>query len=862
MRASFRALLNLTSHSSSSSSSVCAVRSSSSFSTPQQKEKDQMITRLCKENKFNDALQILCKQRRLKEAIQLLERREIRPSATVFSTLLRICIENRALDEGKRVHKSMKCSGFRPGVVISNRILDFYCKCDKPFDAHKLFVEMPERDLCSWNIMVSGFAKLGLIDEARKVFDEMPERDNFSWTAMISGYVRCNKPECALELYGVMQRDENLKCNKFTISSALAASASIQSLRLGKEIHGHIVRTGLDSDAVVWSALSDMYGKCGSVDEARHIFDRTNDKDIVSWTAMIDRYFGDGRWEEGYLLFSCLMESGIRPNDFTFAGVLNACAHQTIEHMGKQVHGYMMRIGFDPCSFAASTLVHMYAKCGNLDSAYKVFKWLPRPDVVSWTSLINGYAQNGQPREALHLFDLLLKSGTKPDHITFVGVLSACTHAGLVDEGLEYFYSIKDKHCLTHTADHYACVVDLLSRFGRFKEAKEIISQMPMKPDKFLWASLLGGCRVHGNVELAKRAAEALFEIEPENAATYVTIGNIYATAGKWTEVAKIRQVMEEKGVVKKPGVSWINLQRKDHVFLVGDRSHPRSKEIYDFLGELWRRMKEEGYVPDIDNVLHDVEEEQKEQNLSYHSEKLAVAFGIIATPPGTQIKELPLFAPLVTRIDNLPRSSHLFASLVTRTDNLKDGGQEVGVTEFMEGLSLLTSPKHENLLKLRESYDHQGIAKGLGYQHSSEPDKPSTVHCNISVEKVLLDQQFTPLILDCGLLKLLVDDVVYPALKVSAALGYMAPEYITTGRFTEKSDVYAFGVIILQVLSGKGLVDCSMRHAAESCNFENFIDPNLRGTFSLSEATMLTKLAISCTLEDPDGTPKYGPGK
>ncbi|XP_006339636.1 pentatricopeptide repeat-containing protein At4g37170-like [Solanum tuberosum] len=657
MRVNLRASLKLTSHSFSPHiHSACTIRSSSSFSTAQKEKtffepanKDQMITRLCNENKFNEALQILCEQRQLKEAIQLLERPETRPSATVFSTLLRICIDNRALEEGKRVHKSMKCSGFRPGVVISNRILDFYCKCDKPFDAHNLFVEMPERDLCSWNIMVSGFAKLGLIDEARKLFDEMPEKDNFSWTAMISGYVRQNKPECALELYRVMQRDENVKCNKFTISSALAASASVQSLRLGKEIHGHIVRTGLDSDAVVWSALSDMYGKCGSVDEARHIFDRTKDKDVVSWTAMIDRYFGDGRWEEGYLLFSCLMESGIRPNDFTFAGVLNACAHQTTEHFGKQVHGYMTRIGFDPLSFAASTLVHMYAKCGSVDSAYKVFKRLPRPDVVSWTSLINGYAQNGQPSEALQLFDLLLKSGTQPDHITFVGVLSACTHAGLVDKGLEYFYSIKDKHCLTHTSDHYACVIDLLSRFGRFKEAEEIISQMPMKPDKFLWASLLGGCRVHGNVELAKRAAEALFEIEPENAATYVTIANVYATAGKWTEVAKIRQVMEEKGVVKKPGISWINLLRKDYVFLVGDKSHPRSKEIYEFLGELWRRMKEEGYVPDIDNVLHDVEEEQKEENLSYHSEKLAVAFGIIATPPGTQIK---VFKNLRTCVD------------------------------------------------------------------------------------------------------------------------------------------------------------------------------------------------------------------
>ncbi|XP_016436361.2 pentatricopeptide repeat-containing protein At4g37170-like [Nicotiana tabacum] len=658
MRANLRASLKLATSSSPNNHSLCTVRSLSTakISTHlkertffESSNKDQMIKRLCKENKFNEALQILCEQRRLKEAIQLLERHETRPSATAFSTLLRICTENRALDEGKRVHRSMKCSGFRPGVVISNRILGFYCKCDKPFDAHDLFVEMSDRDLCSWNIMVSGFAKLGLIDEARKLFDEMPEKDNFSWTAMISGYARHNKPECALELYRVMQRDENFKCNKFTISSALAASASIQSLRLGKEIHGHIVRTGLDSDAVVWSALSDMYGKCGSVDEARHVFDRTKDKDVVSWTAMIDRYFGDGRWEEGYLLFSHLMKSGIRPNDFTFAGVLNACANQTTEHLGKQVHGYMMRIGFDPCSFAASTLVHMYAKCGSVDSAYKVFKRLLRPDVVSWTSLINGYAQNGQPNEALRLFDLLLKSGTQPDHITFVGVLSACTHAGLVDEGLEYFYSIKNKHRLTHTSDHYACVVDLLSRFGRFKEAEEIISQMPMKPDKFLWASLLGGCRVHGNVELAKKAAEALFEIEPENAATYVTIANIYATAGKWTEVAKIRQVMEEKGVVKKPGLSWINLQRKVYVFLVGDKSHPRSNEIYDFLGELWRRMKVEGYVPDIDNVLHDVEEEQKEQNLSYHSEKLAVAFGIIATLPGTQIK---VFKNLRTCVD------------------------------------------------------------------------------------------------------------------------------------------------------------------------------------------------------------------
>lgn len=199
------------------------------------------------------------------------------------------------------------------------------------------------------------------------------------------------------------------------------------------------MRTGLESDVVVQGALLIAYGKCGSLKVAKHVFDRTVGKDIVSWTKMIDRYFGDGRWEEGFSLFSDLVNSEIRPNDYTFTGVLTACAHLTAQQLGQQVHGHMMRIGFNPHSFAASTLVHMYCKCGSVEIAHRVFRGLPRPDLVSWTSLINGYAQSGQPDEALRLFELLLKSGTRPDHITFAGVLSACTHAGLVDKGLRVF---------------------------------------------------------------------------------------------------------------------------------------------------------------------------------------------------------------------------------------------------------------------------------------------------------------------------------------------------------------------------------------------------------------------------------------
>ncbi|XP_057811950.1 pentatricopeptide repeat-containing protein At4g37170-like [Salvia miltiorrhiza] len=597
---------------------------------------------------FIESIQHLCQQKRLKDVIPLLEN-QVCPPPVAYSKILQLCIEKRALDEGKRVHDHINRSGFKAGAFISNKILELYCKCGSMSNARKLFDEMGEKDLCSWNTLISGYARMGMLLEARELFDGMSERDNFSWTAMISGYVKHKQPAHALELYRLMQRNENLMCNKFTVSSALAASAAMQSLRSGKEIHGRIIRTGLDSDAVVSSALLDVYGKCGSLNEARYIFDRVQGKDIVLWTSMIDRYFGDGRWEDGLSLFSDFLRCGIRPNEYTFAGVLNACARQTAEELGREVHGHMVRIGFDLCSFAASTLVHMYAKCGSVERADKVFKLLPRPCLVSWTSLINGYAQNGEPHEALKLFDMLLRSGTQPDHVTFVGVLSACTHAGLVDKGLEYFHLIKEKHGLLLTADHYACVVDLLSRSGRFKEAEDIIRTMPMKPDKFLWASLLGGCRIHGNYEIAERAAETLFEIEPENAATYVTLANIYATAGKWDEVAKVRGLMDERGVVKKPGMSWVNVNRKVHIFLVGDESHPKSKEIFKFLGEISKKMKEEGFVPHTNYVLHDVEEEQKEQNLSYHSEKLAVAFGIISTTPGTLVK---VFKNLRTCVD------------------------------------------------------------------------------------------------------------------------------------------------------------------------------------------------------------------
>nr|KYP58576.1 Pentatricopeptide repeat-containing protein At4g37170 family [Cajanus cajan] len=502
----------------------------SSFSTSSQYSHSQFrydkrnsLNPISEGNNFEEAIDVLCHQKRVKEAVELLHRTHHRPSARAYSTLIAACIRHRALELGRRVHAHTKASNFVPGTFISNRLLDLYSKCGSIADAQMLFDEMGHRDLCSWNTMIAAYAKLGQLEQARKLFDEMPHRDNFSWNAAISGYVSHDRPREALELFRVMQKRERSNSNKFTLSSALAASAAIPCLRLGKEIHGYLIRTELNLDQVVWSALLDLYGKCGSLDEAR----------------------------------------GVRPNEYTFAGVLNACADHAAEHLGKEVHGYMMRVGYDPCSFAISALVHMYSKCGNTKVARRVFNQMPQPDLVSWTSLIVGYAQNGQPDEALHFFELLLQS------------------------------------------DHYACVIDLLARSGRFKEAENIIDNMPIKPDKFLWASLLGG--------------------------------------------SKVRKDMDNRGIVKKPGKSWIEIKRQVHVFLVGDTSHPKTSDIHEFLGELSMKMKEEGYVPDTNFVLHDVEEEQKEQNLVYHSEKLAVAFGIISTPPGTPIK---VFKNLRTCVD------------------------------------------------------------------------------------------------------------------------------------------------------------------------------------------------------------------
>eukprot|EP01018_Ginkgo_biloba_P028154 Gb_09702 [translate_table: standard] len=553
-------------------------------------------------------------------------------------------------------------------VVSWTAMITGYAQNGRIDEGRELFDQMPEQNVISWNAIIAGYAQNGKIENAREMFNRMPERNVVSWAAIIAGYAQNGQHEESLNLFSQMQR-EGVKPNQSTFTSILNACASAAALEQGKQIQAHSIKTGFQLDAYVGNGLITMYAKCKSMDavsqafdkmtlrdvvswnaiiagyaqnwrieDARKVFDKMPEKNLVSWTAMITGYAQTGDGEEALKLFNHMLCAGMMPNQSTLAIVLSACASlATLEH-GKQIHADAIKMGFDTDVFVGNSLITMYAKCGSID-ACQVFNKMSERDVVTWNAMMAGYAQHGYGKEALQLFEQMKMIGPMPNHITFVGVLSACSHAGLLDKGWHHFDSMSRDYCITPRAGHYACMVDLLGRAGKLNEAEDFINKMPIEPDAVVWGALLGGCRIHLNMEIGKRAAEHLFELEPQNAGNYVLLSNMYAVAGRWDDVGKVRMMMKQRGIKKEPGCSWIEVNNKLHTFLTGDRTHPQTEKIYEELEDLARQMKEAGYLPDTNFVLHDVEEDQKEHILCYHSEKLAIAFGLISTPCGTPIR-------------------------------------------------------------------------------------------------------------------------------------------------------------------------------------------------------------------------------
>ncbi|KAJ7241242.1 hypothetical protein O6H91_Y438100 [Diphasiastrum complanatum] len=445
----------------------------------------------------------------VEEAINLFHQMQetgLAPDKVLFVVVLKACARLATLEQGKQLHSEIIKRGFQSDVVVGNTLVNMYAKCGCTEDARELFDNMSERDVVSWNAMIAGYAQNGLGKEALALFEQM--------------------------------KQEGVHPDNVTFVLLLKACANLAALEQGKQLHSEIMKRGFQSDVVVGSTLVDMYAKCGCTEDARELFDNMSERDVVSWNAMIAGYAQNGLAQEALALFEQMKQEGVHPDNATFVLLLKACANLAALEQGKQLHSEIIERGFQSDVLVGSTLVGMYAKCGWTEDARELFDNMSERDVVSWTAMIAGYAQNGLAQEALTLFEQMQREGTKPNEVTYISVLSACAHSGLVDQGRYVFDSMCKNHGVTPTQEHYACMVDLLGRAGCLADAEHFINKMPIQPNSVVWMTLLGAARNHGHVEIGRRAFDGVVKLEPKNAAPYVLLSNIYAAAGRKDELA------------------------------------------------------------------------------------------------------------------------------------------------------------------------------------------------------------------------------------------------------------------------------------------------------------------------------------
>ncbi|KAK8643462.1 hypothetical protein V6N13_012761 [Hibiscus sabdariffa] len=415
------------------------------------------------------------------------------------------------------------------------------------------------------------------VELARQVFDESTQTDVVSWTALISGYLKNGYFVEGLECFNEM-RLKGLEVCGMGVVSVLGAAGKMGNIWFGKSIHGFYIETGrIEWDVFVGSAIVDMYSKCGFYDDARKYFNQMPIRNVVSWTALIAGYLQGNRYSEAIIFFQDMLMEKVRPSEFTFTSVLTACAEIGALIHGRWVHGHISRFKLDTNPAVGTALINMYAKCGCLNEAFMVFKKLSGKDVYAWTAMINGLAMHGDAIGSLNLFNEMLSSGVRPNEVTFLGVLSACSHGGLVDEGREIFATMKQRYRLEPGLGHYGCMVDMLGRAGLLEEAREIIEDMPIEPTAQVWAPLFGACMIHKAYDLGEYIGKHLIELQPERCGRYALLATLYSRCQKWDSAAEIRKLMKERGIKKTPGCSWIEINGAIHEFTAFDSSHSES---------------------------------------------------------------------------------------------------------------------------------------------------------------------------------------------------------------------------------------------------------------------------------------------
>lgn len=484
--------------------------------------------------------------------------------------------------------------------------------------------------------LVDMYGKCKAVGTARLIFDAMESKSVVTWNSMIDGYVQGGDPEEALSLFQKML-DEGIEPTDVSIMEALHACADLGDIEKGMSIHKLSDQLGLGSNVSVTNSLISMYSKCKRVDIAVKLFDNLKGKTRVSWNTMIIGFAQNGRVNEALSYFCEMQLNGIKLDSFTLVSVIPALAELSILRQAKWIHGLAIRTWLEKNVFVMTALVDMYAKCGAIQTARKLFNSMGERHVTTWNAMIDAYGTHGLGEEAVQLFSEMQKGHIKPNGVTFLSIISACSHSGLVEKGWYYFEMMKEVYKLEPGMDHYGAMVDLLGRAGLLREAWDFIENMPIEPGISVFGAMLGACKIYKNIELGEKAANRLFELDPNDGGYHVLLTNIYSASSMWDKVAEVRSKMEKKGLRKTPGCSVVELRNELHSFYSGSTIHPQSQEIYSYLDSLIQKTKCVGYVPDT-NSIHDVEADVQEKLLISHSEKLAIAFGLINTSPGVPI--------------------------------------------------------------------------------------------------------------------------------------------------------------------------------------------------------------------------------
>lgn len=574
------------------------------------------------------------------------------PDSYSYPSVLRACGGLSRVDYGKMVHAHLVKTGFLSDVVVSSSLVSLYAKCNLFGCAIQVFDEMPDRDVASWNAVIScyyqhgqpekavelfnkmrhagfdpnsvtftvvistcarlldlergkeihkeliksGFlldgsvgsslvdmyGKCGCLEMAEEVFKQIHQKNVVAWNSMIAGYSLKGDSKSCLQLFRRM-KDEGTRPSLTTFSSILLACTRSVQLQHGKFVHGYIIRNNIDADNYINNSLVDLYFKCGILSYAKNIFEKMTKVDIVSWNVMISGYATMGNYFAALGIYDSMNEVGVTPDAITFTSVLPACSQLAALEKGKEIHNCITNHELENDEVVMGALLDMYAKCGAIDEAIKVFQRLPKRDLVSWTSMITAYGSHGQALEALKLFAKMQQSKEKPDGVTFLAVLSACSHAGLIDEGYNYFNQMITEYGIKPGVEHYSCLVDLLGRTGKLCEAYKILQRnTEIKEDVGLLSTLFSACHLNRDFDLGVRVAKLLIEKDPHDPSTYVILSNIYASCENWHEFREVKLKMKELRLRKNPGCSWIEINKRIQTFFVEDKSHPQAEMIYE----------------------------------------------------------------------------------------------------------------------------------------------------------------------------------------------------------------------------------------------------------------------------------------